>query len=214
MRFITFSRFFLILSFPLLIFLVVSNFASFDRNFYKKEFSNLNVLQNVPNAPVLHEKVINFIHGKNSELPSAFNYREKQHLQDVRKVVLVSRNLLFNLIIASLMLLLISASSIKKIYLKDFIGRVLVFGALLTLTLAGILFLLISSNFSSTFEAFHELFFKRGTFMFDPSSELIVNLYPEQLFMDLGIKISIYIVILSVVIMLAGICLLYKKQKE
>ena len=77
MKFLTLSKFLLILMVPFLLFLLVLNFGAFDSLFFREKFSEYKVEQKVPQAILLHEKVINFITGKNNELPNDFNDREK-----------------------------------------------------------------------------------------------------------------------------------------
>ena len=200
---------------PLLIFLLVSKFAVFDDSFYKEKFLQYNVRQNVLNGASLHYKVINFVQGKSNDLPNEFNEREKQHLQDVRKVISTSKIILYALLVLFTAVLLVSAFKLKfNYYMMNFAGRVMLFGGLLTIMIAASLFLLVTFNFSSAFESFHRLFFKSGTYTFDPAKELIVNLYPERLFMDLGIKISEWVVVDAIVITLLGVFLLLNSKNK
>ncbi len=77
-----------------------------------------------------------------------------------------------------------------------------------------ILFLFVHFNFSATFDSFHRLFFEKGTYVFDPSKEIIVNLYPEELFMELGIRISEFAVFASIIFILLGAILLFVQKNE
>ena len=148
-------------------------------------------------------------------MPNEFNEREKEHLLDVRNIVSVSKLSLYVLFLLFTLLLLMSAFMLKiNNYIANFIGRVLVFGGFLTIALASILFFFINFDFASAFEAFHSLFFDKGTYAFDPAKELIVNLYPEQLFMDLGLKISKWAVLASVIVILAGAFLIFKSKSK
>ncbi len=215
MKFLTLSKFLLILMVPFLLFLLVLNFGAFDSLFFREKFSEYKVEQKVPQAILLHEKVINFITGKNNELPNDFNDREKKHLWDVRNIVRISTILLYTLVILFVLLLLISASILKvNNFIANFAGKVLVFGGFLTIMLASALFFLINSDFSAAFESFHKLFFQQGTYSFDPAKEIIVNLYPEQLFMDIGIRISKWVVVASSVVMLLGALLIFKPKEK
>ena len=215
MKFITLSNILLILILPFLLFLIVLEFIQFDNSFYREKFLEYAVEQNVPQALSLHEQVIKFLQGKSNELPNDFNEREKQHLLDVRNVIRISTILLYVLIIWFALLLIISASILKvSNYIINFTGKVLVFGGILTIVLAAVLLLLINSDFSAAFESFHKLFFEKGTYVFDPAKELIVRLYPEQLFMDLGIRISKNVIIASAVIILIGLLLIFLPKSK
>lgn len=211
MKFLTLSKFFLVIILPFLIFLAVLSFVGFDNSYYREKLPGYNIT----GALSIHEKVISFVTGKDSELPQQFNERERQHLLDVRNIVGISKTALYVLLLLFILLLLTSAFILKvNNYIANFIGKVLIYGGFLAIMLASMLFFLVNSDFSSTFESFHNLFFKQGTYTFDPAKELIVKLYPEQLFMDLGLKISKWIIISSAAVILLGILLLFKSKNK
>ena len=215
MKFIDISKIFIITVIPLLIFLLAADFIAFDKSFYQRKFSEYKVNENVEGAQYLHEKVMDFIQGKSNGLPNEFNEREKQHLLDVKGIIKISSIALY-VFIAIFIILLVASAFILKVnnYIINFVGKVLVFGGVLTIALATILFFLISSNFSAAFESFHQLFFEKNTYLFDPANEMIVNLYQEQLFMDLGLKISKWAIAASAVIILFGAFLLFKPKSK
>lgn len=215
MKFLTLSKFLLVLILPFLLFLLALNFGALDNLFFKEKFSEYKVEQKIPQAVSLHGKVINFITGKNNELPNDFNEREKQHLWDVRNIIKISTILLYALIILFVLLLLISAFILKvNNFITNFVGKVLVFGGFLTIVLAAALFFLINSDFTAAFESFHKLFFQQGTYSFNPAKEIIVNLYPEQLFMDIGIRMSKWVIIASSAIILLGAFFILTSKKK
>lgn len=217
MGFLEVSKIILILIMPFMIFLIVSDFAVFDGNFYKNAFVKYKVGQDAMNAASLHEQVISFVKGIANELPADFNEREKQHLHDVRKLIQASKILLCILVILFLSLSISSALKLKaKKPIMNFFGKVLAFGGILAIAVAAALFLSVSLDFSSAFEKFHLVFFEKGTYIFDPANELIVRLYPEQLFMDIGVKILTWVFMLSVVVSLTGMLLTlkYKSKKN
>ena len=215
MKLISFSKFLLVLIIPLLLFLIVLNITGFDDLFYKEKFDEYNVEENVPKADSLHQKVMGFIKGDSNDLPSEFNEKEKQHLWDVRKLIGFGTVVMYILVILFIGLLALSAFTLKaSTYINKFVGKVLLFGGLLTLGLALLVFMLISTDFDSSFESSHKMLFEYGTYSFDASKEMIVNLYPEQLFMDLGIRISRYVIITSSLIALAGVFLLFKSKRK
>ncbi len=216
MKFLPISKILLIFILPFLLFLVVINFYEFNNSFYQEKFLEYKVQQDVPELFSLHQKIVNFVTGKNEELPNELNEREKQHLWDVRNVLGIATILLYILIILFIILLIASALTLKvNNYIINFVGKVLVFGGFLTVLLAAVLFFFIRSDFSTSFESFHKLLFGKGSYLFDPTKEVIVRLYPEQLFMDLGIKISEGVILTSaVLILLGGFLILKSKNKK
>ncbi len=215
MRFLTISKLLLILILPFILFLIALNFVGFDNLFYKEKFSGYGIKQNIPETDSLHQKVIDFITGKTNELPQQFNEREKQHLWDVRKVIKVLTIALYIFIILFVILLIVSSYILKiNNYVVNFVGKVLIFGGFLTVALALALFLFINYDFTKAFESFHILFFEKGTYAFDPAKEMIVKLYPEQLFMELGVRISKWVITASVIIILLGAFLIFKLKSQ
>lgn len=215
MKLIKIAKILLILAMPFLLFLLAVNLLIFDEGFYQEKLTKYGVTEKIPNAFSLHEEVINFLKGRSDELPDVFNDREKSHFFNVRDVVKAS-TIIFYALIAMFILLLSTSIFTLKInnYITNFIGKVLFFGGVLTIALALILFLLISFDFSPTFESFHLLLFEKGTYLFDPANEMIVNLYPEQLFMDIGLRISKWVILASAIVILAGWLLIFKSKSK
>ena len=181
MGILTISKILLILILPIMLFLLIVDFAAFDHSFYTEKFSEYGVEKIVPNAEPLHAKVISFIKGYSDQLPPDFDAREKSHLWDVRTAISIFTIILYALIIIFVFLLIISAFTLRvNSYVTNFIGKVLFFGGFLAIIIAAILFFLLNSNFPSTFESFHTLLFQKGTYTFDPQKDILVDLYPEQ----------------------------------
>ena len=210
MRFIVISKIFLVITLPIILFLIITDTLALNDHFYKKT-----VLKgNVQNASGLHYEIINFIRSRNAELPGRLTEGEKQHLADVKNLIKISTILLYGLIVSFSLVITATLMTLKVNEQRiNFTGKVLFFGGILTIIPAGFLFLLIYSDFSSTFENFHQLLFKKETYLFNPSSALI-QLYPEQLFVDLGIKISQGVLAASAIIALLGIILILKSKSK
>ena len=215
MKLISALKFFLVIIIPAMIFLLVMNAAGFDNSFYSQKFSEYGVDKNIPKAGLIHQKVMDFIKGNSDDLPAEFNEKEKQHLLDVRKLIGFGTALMYILILLFILLLVLSAFTLKaSTYVNKFVGKVLLFGGLLTLGLALLIFALISADFDSSFESFHKLFFDYGTYSFDSGRELIVNLYPEQLFMDLGIRVSKWVIAGAILVVLMGLFFLFRSKRN
>jgi|SRR3989338_5824969 len=204
----------LVVILPLLLFLAVLKFSAFDGSFYQKEFSKLGVEKEVSNANSLHEDVIAFLKG-NGALPEDFNEREKSHLSDVKRLA-KNANLLMYFLIA--LFVLLSAASVHVIgdnrYSINFIGNSLLYGGILSIAIYAALFFSLSLGFSDVFDSFHRLFFTQGTYTFDAANEIIVKLYPEQLFMDLGIRIFRLAILSSVFTTILGAFLIARSKKN
>ena len=58
--------------------------------------------------------------------------------------------------------------------------------------------------FDQAFEAFHEIFFPAGTYMFDLRTEKLVQLFPDQFWTETSLAISVAILVLAVLTALLG----------
>ena len=69
-------------------------------------------------------------------------------------------------------------------------GRVIAV-ATVALGIVGVLF------FDTAFEVFHELFFPAGSFLFDPATDRLVQLFPETFWVETTIAVGIVIIALA-----------------
>ncbi len=51
--------------------------------------------------------------------------------------------------------------------------------------------------FDTAFELFHELFFPPGSYLFDPATDRLVQLFPESFWVETTIGVGVVIVVLS-----------------
>ena len=59
--------------------------------------------------------------------------------------------------------------------------------------------------FDLAFELFHRLFFPAGTYLFDPRTDRLVQLFPEQFWVETTIGVGIVVIVLSIALtVLAG----------
>ncbi|MEK6943728.1 MAG: TIGR01906 family membrane protein [Nanoarchaeota archaeon] len=195
-------RYFFILTISFIVLSVAFNIYAFNNYFYKHEFEKYGVYSEVKNADELHGKVIDFIKGRTNDLPDDFSQREKSHLEDVRNIISASNKLFYFFVVLYLVLFVYLSKKSKNIK-KEF-GNIIFYGGIFTIVFGALIFLFIFFNFDSTFESFHKTFFPQGNYMFDPSKEIIVRLYPEQLFMDIGLRIAMATFIISLLLIISG----------
>ena len=195
---------FLIFFFQLFILSLSALAVSLDPSQYGHEFSALGVYDQFGKERVLevNEKVLMYLAGKTRTLETDFfNGREISHLGDVKKV--------FGAL--SLIIVLFSAVFIVAVVFakekKRTIGTMLVGGSAIVLGIMGILAIAVVIDFGGAFSLFHELFFAPDTYLFDPATENIVNLYPEALFASFAMKISLLSAILCLIFLFGGLCM-------
>ena len=54
--------------------------------------------------------------------------------------------------------------------------------------------------FDTAFEVFHRVFFPAGTYLFDPRTDRLVQLFPEQFWVETTIGVGIVVIVLSAVL--------------
>ncbi len=131
-----------------------------------------------------------------------FNEREIYHMEDVRDMFVINMNLrnIGILVVGGLMFFMIMMKydwklQHTKIFQYTTIGFVLVIGVL------GALFAL---NFQKSFEVFHLIFFEGDTWLFDPTTSLMINMLPQGLFYDFTMRtVAIFAAIMGLLLILS-----------
>ena len=118
-----------------------------------------------------------------------FNQREKDHMVDVRNLILggfLIRNCAAAVIVVSLIILILA----RKRFLRAFawaVSRVFIGFLVITAVLAAI----VAANFDRAFTVFHEMFFNNSLWILNPDTDLLVNIVPLGFFMDISRTIVI-----------------------
>ena len=200
----------IVLSGPIIVAVLSGSSVANDPVLYKKEFAKLGIYSNFeqgfPDAAA--ENLTAYF--KSSPKPilnlSQMTAGELSHLKDVRKLLSVWSLIAYSLIFIDLLLLFVIAFSIKQPYsLMRMAGKALVFCGLLCLAAV----FLISFSFlffSSSFAAFHSVFFPQGNWEF-PETSTLIRLFPEQFFFDMGLKIVFRAFLISTLLLLLGFVL-------
>lgn len=120
------------------------------------------------------------------------NERERGHMRDVRGVFTA-----LYLVAAACAVLLIAAFVATRRSGRAVLWRRLSRSgtAIAVVTVVGGLLGL--AFFDAAFELFHELFFPAGTFLFDPRTDRLVQLFPDAFWSDTTIAVGVLIVALS-----------------
>ena len=119
-----------------------------------------------------------------------FDPRERQHLADVRGVLIG----FFAVVLVAIAVLLIAGSRARN---RDWLWRSVAGG---TAVLAGAVVIAGRCSpifFDAAFELFHRLLFAGGTYSFDPRQERLVQLFPEEFWAETSIALALVILVLS-----------------
>jgi integral membrane protein (TIGR01906 family) len=122
-----------------------------------------------------------------------FDPRERQHLADVRGVLLG----FFALVLVAIVVLMVAGWRARD---RDWLWRSVAAG---TAVLAGAVVLvgaLFAVFFDAAFDLFHRLLFAGGSYSFDPLQERLVQLFPEDFWSETSIALAIVILVLAVAV--------------
>jgi integral membrane protein (TIGR01906 family) len=121
--------------------------------------------------------------------------RERSHMVDVR-TVLMSLGLVA--LVATILLAALGVASRGRRWFWRAVGTgasVLVGGVIVV----GVAFALF---FDQAFELFHEIFFPPGTYMFDPRTDRLVQLFPDQFWSETSVAIALAVLVMAVAVAL------------
>jgi integral membrane protein (TIGR01906 family) len=122
---------------------------------------------------------------------AVFDPRERQHLVDVRGVLLT----FFALIVVAIAVLVLAGWRARD---RTWLWRSVAAGSAVLAGAVVIVGALFALFFDAAFELFHRLLFPSGSYTFDPSQERLVQLFPEDFWAETSIALAIVILVISV----------------
>jgi integral membrane protein (TIGR01906 family) len=119
--------------------------------------------------------------------------RERSHMADVR-TVLLDLGLVSVLAAVALVAIGLASRGARWFWRAARTGAVILAGGVVVVGLA------FAILFDQAFELFHELFFPAGTYTFDPRSERLVQLFPDQFWSETSIALAGAVLIVAVIV--------------
>lgn len=124
------------------------------------------------------------------------NARERSHMADVRKVF---GGLAIAAVVSAVILIVAYARRGGPRFWRPVRAGAAGLGAgILVVGLVG------AVAFDAAFEVFHRAFFAAGTYGFDPRTDRLVQIFPEQFWFDTGLTVGAVILILCLAVWRAG----------
>ncbi|HHV64389.1 MAG TPA: TIGR01906 family membrane protein [Peptococcaceae bacterium] len=215
----------LILSAVLLLTAIEIN--AFDLDFFRSEYVKLNTAEAIgisePELMQTTELLLAYIKGEQQDLRikavikgverQVFNQREIDHMVDVQRLYAVAhwlRNSGIVMLFLFLGLLLFLTG--RKFW--QFLARGYLAGATVFLLFLGAIALAISRDFLWFWNNFHYLIFTNDLWILNPETDILIQMVPEQFFLDLVVRIIIsFGLALLGLAALAGFYL-YRKSKN
>lgn len=200
MNFLKILKLFLIIIIPLVIILGNFRLVIFDKGLYKDLQQQSGVYQNVP-PEIDFDKYITSLIGyyrSQNELDHIFySIQARNHLYDVKTIIVYSINLLYLTLFVSIMSLGIFIVKRKTINLFMAIQS----SATITLIFFLLLGLGILNYFEPVFTFTHKIIFRNDLWLFQPDDTLI-NLFPQQFFILFSLKIAANIIVTCIFLIL------------
>ncbi len=207
----TFSYIILVSSMIFVLLFTSVELISILKPIYNKEYlaNNVYEVDYVKNYPVdfVTDDVILYLSDIIDDMNQRdyFENRENIHMMDVKKLFDIGK--IVRLICIVIVSFLFSKHSKEKDFIKKY--RITYIGTIgFLLTFAAVL----SQNFSTAFVKFHHIFFNNDYWILDSSESIIINLMPQQFFMNLSIYILLTFIILNILQYIT--VLLYAKPRN
>jgi integral membrane protein (TIGR01906 family) len=123
--------------------------------------------------------------------------RERAHMRDVRGVFAG----FFAIVLASAVLLFLVGWRSRR---ERWFWRATRAGAIALAVGVVVLGAVAAVAFDTLFEVFHEIFFAGGTYLFDPRTERLVQLFPDQFWFETSVVLGLVLLVLASLVALIG----------
>jgi len=193
---------FLIVLLPLLILLSNFYFLIFNESFYLKESEKFNQQENKH----IYQNVIDYL--QNKEPLNYFSEKEKTHMVDVKNLVQKTIYLFYFSLISTILLIA------YLIYKKQKFTSEIILSSILTITILFILSITIYLSFEKLFLYFHLILFNNNLWILNPQTDLLINLFPKQFFIDFTKRLIISSTLTSFIILIISATTKYLKNKK
>ena len=122
-----------------------------------------------------------------------FDPRERQHLADVRGVLVA----FFALVLAAIVVLAVATLRVRD---RAWLWRSVAGGTAVLAAAVVIVGALFALFFDAAFDLFHRLLFPGGSYTFDPGRERLVQLFPEDFWAETSVALALVILAVSVAV--------------
>lgn len=191
------------LSFMFLVISIEKN--AYNRNYFINSFEKYNIEEvtskSMEELDIITIDIIKYLKNKggNELLEPHFNEREILHMEDVQQLFNLERTIKYISIISSFLIILYF---IKKEEILT-LGRTFFYGLFSNYIILIILGILLLFDFNKYFTYFHLIFFTNELWILDPSTDLMIQMLPEEFFFgmakNIGLSFFLYLAIIQVI---------------
>lgn len=196
--------------------LAVIFYVCFDLNFYKDFYQKENLSSSIgtssDNLINNTQNLLNYLNKKEQLNTDWFSEKDILHMVDVQNLYTFSHNIMiycFITFILSTIIIILILRGKSLLYITKIFNKVL----LLFIVLIGGLSTIIAYNFNSFWIKFHTTLFSNDLWLLSPSESNLIKMVPEDFFVNLIVKIIIYILILFILLFTSNIVIRKKLTK-
>lgn len=195
----------------------------FNRNFYEREYASL---QTADNLNMSHSDLmkatnalLDYLQNKQDHIKTdivvngfekeAFNERETLHMADVKGLYQFALRL-------RLMAVLVLVISVVVLWQKcrsqliEYLSLAYSQCAMAFLIFVAFLGIWAAVDFTSLWESFHRLFFTNDLWLLNPHTDLMINMFPEQFFFHMVLRIALSFIVCFSVLWIGAHCYLHR----
>ena len=196
--------------------LAVIFYVCFDLNFYKDFYQKENIANYIgtssDNLINNTQNLLNYLNKKEQLNTDWFSEKDILHMVDVQNLYTFSHNIMifcFITFILSTIIIILILRGKSLLYITKIFNKVL----LLFIVLVGGLSAVIAYNFNSFWIKFHTTLFSNDLWLLSPNESNLIKMVPEEFFISLITKITIYILILFILLFTSNIVIGKKLTK-
>ncbi len=199
------------------VFSIVANSESYYESKFKEfdVYSKFNI--SVEELHSENSKLLFYLENGKEEIEGTwFNAREKIHLLEVRQLyqkIYMLQTVCALIVIMSLLAVVFLNGKTDEGFVKRVLIRYLIGTGIAVFGLC-VFFLVMMLTFSSSFITFHEVLFETDTWMLDPATDNLINMFPQQFFFDIFVSIVVGSLIVGCLFMVVGFVVRGKKEKK
>ena len=196
--------------------LAVIFYVCFDLNFYKDFYQKENLSSSIgtssDNLINNTQNLLNYLNKKEQLNTDWFSEKDILHMVDVQNLYTFSHNIMiycFITFILSTIIIILILRGKSLLYITKIFNKVL----LLFIVLIGGLSTIIAYNFNSFWIKFHTTLFSNELWLLSPNESNLIKMVPEDFFVNLIVRIIIYILILFILLFTSNIVIRKKLTK-
>ena len=207
------------------VFITTIDIISFNKEFYKVEYSKLNVYStigiSIDDLDKVTNKLLGYIKDEYKDIKivasingndrEVFNEKETLHMVDVKNLCMHAKMAAIGMFVASIVLYGLIYLKEKKEAMHVYMSGIR-YALLMIVLFVSMLAIYALCDFYDFWMNFHYLFFDNDLFILDPNTSIMINMFPETFFFDLVMLIMATYVI-SVCVIYFVLRVLDKKVK-